>query len=310
MSRIVTAFVEEHHELFMVWEWAVRHGVLRPQGARLLHVDEHSDLDIPYPRCPMDFENSAENVSNFFREELTVANWLWPLVYRGRLNNISWLFPRRRAEGHRDYFPPRRLFITTTGNRRNEVFTGLHRGQGSLKERFDHDGWNPDYRTVWIEQLGADCRLDASGQWVLGICLDYFSCNTRAVANNWLFEITAEQRRSFEADDLHFLRLLPGPQVRTQHIEGRDYLVFGNPIEPEWDWRVLSEAQIAERLKAFQGFLERNGVSPELVVVSRSVKSGYTPAKQAAFIEEGVREILASTFGARIEERAGSDFHE
>ncbi|GEM_PF-1312036 len=304
MSRIVMTLFEEHHELFPAWEWAVREGILRDQGVRLLHVDEHSDLDIPSPRRPMDFPNTPDAVGAFFREDLCVSNWIWPLVYRGRLNHVSWLFPRCRPRGHRDHFPPRRLFVVTTGSRQTELITGLHRGKASLQERFQHGDWNTDYRTVWLEQLGADAQLEASGSWVLGICLDYFSCYSRPVANDWLFEISAEQREAFDADALHFLRLLPGQSVTTQSIGGSHYLAFGNPTEPEWDWRVCSEATILERLQGFQDFLERNAINPALIAIARSVKSGYTPAKQADFIESGVRRVLNTVYGARLEERA------
>ena len=293
--------VEEHHELFVVWEWAVREGLLPERACRLLHVDEHSDLDIPTPNEPMDFENTAELVNRFFRNELSVASFIWPLVYRSRLNQVSWLHPRRRDVGHRDHFPGRRQFIVTTGRARTEILTGLHRGRDSLNERFSHDLWNDDYRTVWIEQLGLEDSLQAGGNWVLGICLDFFSCNSRPVAQSWELPISDEVAAEFRANPIHFLRLFPGPGVVLDDSSSQAKLLFGNSSEPEWDWRVVSNEVVEERLAGLEQFLLKCQLRPQLIVVSRSEISGYTPANQVAFIEQGVRAILERVFGLPLE---------
>jgi len=46
-QNIKTFIIEEHHEAFFVWNYAVLNNLLPAKGNNLFHIDEHSDMGTP-----------------------------------------------------------------------------------------------------------------------------------------------------------------------------------------------------------------------------------------------------------------------
>ncbi len=44
MRSIPTFIVEEHHEAFLIWKYAIQNNLIPAKGNHLFHVDEHSDM--------------------------------------------------------------------------------------------------------------------------------------------------------------------------------------------------------------------------------------------------------------------------
>lgn len=47
MNKIPFYIIEEHHEAFLIWHYAIIKGLINKNRNTLLHIDEHSDMLLP-----------------------------------------------------------------------------------------------------------------------------------------------------------------------------------------------------------------------------------------------------------------------
>ena len=152
----------------------------------------------------------------------------------------------------------------------------------------------PDMKTMEYAPIGVEEGVRTDQPIVLDIDLDYFLSNDHPDYRGRQIEIAPAAYEEFIHDRYHFLRIAPGSKVSAREREGRYYLLFNNdeaePGPPPDSPAVRDE--ILQRISAFVEFLRRSSVVPALIVVCRSLRSGYTPCRYAPFIEEKlVREL-------------------
>lgn len=63
---IPTFIIEEHHEAFIAWNYAVQKGLIPPTGNTLFHVDEHSDMGMPrFNRSIHELNDNIEDIKDY-----------------------------------------------------------------------------------------------------------------------------------------------------------------------------------------------------------------------------------------------------
>jgi hypothetical protein len=285
-SPIPVFVMEEHHEAFLVWMYAIRQGLLNSTGNTLLHVDEHSDWSVPRLRSPFDTVGATlAEVADFTYNELDIGNFIWPAIYNGLFPEVYFLRTWQvGAQARRD------LFVCSANPQRTEFITGPVSGLG--REEKD------DVRKVAYETLTPAGDFFAAGPVVLDIDLDYFSSLAYPEYENPRVEITHAAYENFKGDPYHILRISPGGKVTAQREEDRCFLVF-NDFPPQQP-RISLEA-VHQRLTDFFGFLERRRVQPVLVDICRSRRSGYTPKAHLELIESEVLRGLSERYDLHIQ---------
>ncbi len=258
----ITVF-DEHHAAFIFWEEALRAGRFR-KGSTLLHVDFHSDMDVP----PLDESVYTADFRRLAREQLQINNFIVPAVMRGTFDEVLFL-------GRAD--PPQ---ATTPRN------VGSLRGEGrwitdNLKlprERIARALY-PDLRRYRYAVFN-DARKIRARPVVLDIDLDYFCC---ALAPDPIppIPLTRAQRDriapSLVTGDRY--RLPVGPlaldgagQLVWRKRRSAGQLIYNNSRP----WIAYAVARFVRDLR----------VAPLAISVCRSVRSGFTPPQHAAFVEQ------------------------
>lgn len=298
-ATVPVLVLEEHHEAFLVWWLARRAGVLGPEPASVLHVDEHADWALPrFARPLQQSETDAERVAEFVYNELNIATFLWAAVYYGLAKEVCWLRAR-----HIERSESRHLYIATSNDECTEFLTGTYRS-------FPPADMLPDCRTVRYDMVEPSETREFVRPFLLDIDLDFFASNRRPDLNCRV-EITESAYRQFTDDPYHALRILPGSRVSVVRDANRFYLVFGAAVSRDtWGPFTWSEETALERAAGLRGFLERAHVIPDLVTISRSVRCGYTPKAVATAIERACLAALAGVYACQVQDLAGRPWPE
>lgn len=287
MSAIPLVTVEEHHEAFFLWNRAARRGELPKGDMTLLHVDEHSDMSLPRLGRPLASIGDERDLLAFTYEELDIGNFIWPAVYQGLFNRVLWL--RHRHQG--------------AGGWREMVICGKNAGPTQFvtgaPAKLEATRWGaaPDRRRMEFAPIepGDDVQTDQTV--VLDVDLDYFCSNEYPDLRGRRLEVTRAAFEEFRRDPYHFLRIAPGSKVSAAEEGGRFYLLFNQAPEAP---PAPDRAEVDARLDAFAAFLARQpALSPALVVVCRSVHSGYSPPAHVGVVEERLHGILAARYALR-----------
>jgi hypothetical protein len=285
MSAIPVVTVEEHHEAFYVWNRAVRAGEMAPTGNTLLHVDEHSDMSVPRLRRPLGSIGGLEDLARFTYDELDIGNFIWPAVYQGLFNRVLWMrHEHRNAGGWR----PMQICA------KNEAATEFVTGSKLAGTPWEHA---TDRRPMEFVPVTTADEIRIDQPIVLDVDLDYFCSNEYPDYRGRRLEVTAAAYDDFLSNPYHFLRLAPGSKVTAAREESRFYLLFND--QPEAPPATSDAAGIEERVAAFERYLRERDVRPFLIVLCRSVHSGYMPPEQLALIEERLNEALLRLYPVR-----------
>ena len=132
---------------------------------------------------------------------------------------------------------------------------------------------------------------------VLGIDLDYFSCDD-ALNRRASLEITRGELESFLGNPYHALRL--GSRFRSRVENGRCFLDYNCFEERLVSPHRATEEEIAERVRSLVEFLSSNGLRPDVIHITRSRHSGFTPDDQWQHIEELLLGGLHSLYDLRM----------
>jgi len=278
--------IEEHHEAFYVWHYATQEGWLGRNGNTLLHVDEHADMFLPRLRRPLASISSLADLAEFTYNELNIGNFIWPAVYLGFFSRVLWLRNKHEisAGGWRTI-----SICGKDGDKREFI------AASSLASTPYGDA--EDIRSVEYAPVTTGEFLSTELPVVLDIDLDYFCSNERPVVLREL-EITASAFEEFHRNPYHFLRISPGVKVTAVVRQGRYLLLYEDGPQPPDP--IATERSLTERIDDFVRYLHQYSVVPPLIVVCRSLHSGYTPPKYAAFIESTLFGRLNTLYSLKI----------
>ena len=274
--------VEEHHEAFYVWQYAVENAWTAPSGNTLLHVDSHADMSSPRLRRSL---NSLVDLSDFYEftyRELDIGNFILPAVYQGLFDRILWLKYQHSASASGS----RQLAICARNQQGTEFLT-------AKSSELPDEMAPADLRRFEYSYVTARQEPHPAEHLVLDIDMDYFCCNDFPILTNRQVEITAASYEEFHRNRYHFLRISPGAKVSAVEREGRYWLIYedlpGRPHGP------FSETSIQERIEEFVHYLA-GYVAPELIVLCRSVHSGYLPRELHSFVETNLITALEKQY--------------
>lgn len=291
-SSVPLFIMEEHHEAFFVWHYAIRAGLMAPAGNSLLHVDEHADIGAPRLFQSVDeLGDDLQAIHRFTFDELSCFEFIVPSLYQGLFNELVWLrqAPERKSD---------QLLLVRTPQRAGRLFEltayRLIDGKRVLPPSAPAGG----QRVRYLHQADVD-PLHALDKVVLDIDLDYFSCED-AVNQPQRLEVTQAEFEAFQTDRYHFLRINQGSRIKMREEDGRFFLYLKSYQEAAPTPLRVNEQTIVERLDRFAGFLRRNRIQPQIIDIARSRFSGYTPGDQWAFIERQLLERLAALYPLEI----------
>lgn len=282
--------VEEHHEAFYVWNYAVRTGWLGAEGNTLLHFDSHPDMALPRLRRPLSSIGDLVDLADFTYQELSIGDFIWPAVYQGLFNRVLWIRYRQKlSEGGW-----RTLLIGAKNPQRTEFFTAA--SIASTPYAAAADVRSVDYSPMTTQEC---VKTDQPA--VLDFDLDYFCCNEHPRLPVQEVETTRAVYEEFHRNHYHFLHFAGKISVTAR--DGRYFLVYDDfpyrhtPEPPNYP---ADRSAIQTRITDAADFLCSYSVLPPLIVICRSVHSGYTPREECAFVEKTLIEHLEKLYSLEV----------
>lgn len=276
---VPTVVVEEHHEAFYLWHYAIDAGWLQPTGNVLLHIDEHHDLWRPYLTRSIASLKTLADIGRFTYQDLRIGNFICPAIWEGIFDSMFWM-----RYGYDKSAEAQLWSIWPKDNQELEFIARMHRPADNLAVP-------RNAMTMKVVSLGPRDRLRPDHSFVLDVDLDYFACNKKP---DWKLEveITAAAYAEFHSNPYHVLRL-PSDRVLAKKRNGSHFLVFNGMSGGGDDATVAS---VDERIALFSEYLSAVETAPRLICICRSVYSGYTPRRLATYIEESVLKVLSDRF--------------
>jgi len=274
VQRIPLVLLEEHHEAFYAWDYAMEMGWLPQSGNTLLHVDAHADMMLPKLRRPLDSISSLADCVDFVYHELDISTFIWPAIYNRLFSRLLWL-----KYNHR---------LSTGGWRSITLYSkNRTRTEFCITSALPQNAVVADPKAVTIDYCPITTHdvLATDQPIVLDVDLDYFCSNDYPDLSDHEIEVTHETFVKFRTNPYHFLRISPLDKISAISRAGKFYLVY-NDYHPERPSTEENLRTIELRLSDFISYLQKYQVVPKLILICRSVQSGYTPRDSAAFLED------------------------
>ena len=286
MKKIPLYIVEEHHEAFFVWNYAILTEVIEDCNNTLLHVDEHGDMEVPrFNTSIKSIRESLQSLYTFTYDELGITRFIIPAIYQGIFNELCWLHPRIAKSSQK------RILHVCSHNQQGKAL--------QTSGNIHHVGvLNPDRKSLSFQLKTVHDECPPTQPTVLDIDLDYFSCNDNL--NSSQIEVTKNEYDSFTQNKYHILRLMPKKRVEAKIEDGKYYLCLNSFPDELPSILKVSKSEILKRIDMFIDFIRNNKIEPQLIDVCRSRFSGFTPEDQWAFIEEKLIERLGALFNLEI----------
>jgi len=280
--------VDEHHEVYLAWKYAIREGIIPSTGNSLIHIDEHADMAAPNlnidPRKVL-----WSRLERFTYGELNIANFIVPTLFEGVFDSIQWV----RQNHNKLSLRPNKLYV------RRKSGKGCRLVTGKLKDSWPLIKNNPklvntlrcyDYYKVQSRHMFNRPNL------CLDIDLDYFSCVQEPLAKCWSLEVSESEYRKFKADPFHFLRFFDSVHTEARKSKNRYQIVFNDFFYRDRSPLKVSKRKILERIDEVLTAIKTKKISPNFITICRSRYSGYTPVDQWMFIENHLVKNLKALF--------------
>jgi hypothetical protein len=286
-KTIPLVVVEEHHEAFYVWHYAIRKGWMAAEGNTLLHFDAHSDMALPRLRRPLESIGDLADLAEFTYAELNIGDFIWPAAYQGLFNRLLWVRYRQRlSEGGW-----RTILVGPKNRQRTEFFTVSSLASTPYANA-------ESVRSVDYAPMSTEESLKTDQPIVLDIDLDYFCCNEYPRLPVQELETTRTVYEEFHGNPYHFLHFAMG-KISVVARDGKYFLIyddFPGREDPGSPPALADRDEIRNKIANCAEFLTSYFVVPPLIVLCRSVHSGYTPREQSAFVEETLIEHLQGLY--------------
>ena len=275
--------IEEHHEVFYIWNKAADDGFLPLFGNTLLHVDHHPDFECEAYGVEFDvLFSSLDEMREFTYTCLGIADFICPAIYQGIFNEVVIL---------QNYSPllskpeDKLLKLAGDGCLTAENPTIFSRSALSKPEA--------NHRFFTVRQGGLG-DFSTPQTLAMDIDLDYFCWDDSlsSVADKQL-EITERSYRELTQNPYHPFRLLPKAWLRPVQEDGRFYLRYMGLPNPQ---PFAGKERVKKRMDLFRDWLVRNELTPCMISICRSRYSGYTPSPVWEEIEKNLLESLAEVY--------------
>lgn len=297
MTRTFTVplfIIEEHHEAFFIWSYGYFNGFIRPFGNTLLHVDSHQDMETTRLNASVDeLADDLTAIYNFGYQELGIASFIIPAIYRGIINNYTHLC-------RYDAYCGKKLHQFVASWQSQGKYFEIGEVKPLLRRRLESEEqqWGK-YQFFSYQEIGLASQFTTSQPLILDIDLDYFSCDNSLSSVQTKIEITEEAYRDFISNKYHPLRIMPVAAFSVSK-EGERYYLYYTERQEEKDLKKVPPDMIHKRINNFINFLTKNNLQPGLITLCRSRFSGYTPADQWKYIEDNLLAGLANIYNLNI----------
>lgn len=174
MSKLPVLIIEEHTEGLECLSLAVRRGIIELAKCQLIHFDSHPDLGCLELIEPRHLSNRQELCDILRNSEEGISTFLLPAISIGLISSVVWVKPPWSHQIPIGYYPK-----TTFGwqdNNQMYVATELTYWVDDGSSVSDVNILNNKTSfDLTVTEIG-EWVIPTSKNWVLDICLDYFSC--------------------------------------------------------------------------------------------------------------------------------------
>ena len=275
---VPTFILEEHHEAFLAWYYAIKNRWIPADGNVLFHVDEHADFDAPQFNISINEVNevcSLKVIKEFTYSELNIASFIIPFCYQGRCREVYWV----RQKHHQVNRGPKITLVRSFNQEGKKLLYYILNSTGG-KRPDDRDCKTLIYSMVHEEELESRQNV------ILDVDLDYFSCTEiPQYVNELKINITEEEYQRFIADQYHPIRYLVA-RTEANHIGNQYYLTLNGFQDVYPSSLCVDFPEIDKRIDRFISILQDKDIAPRIIDICRSRHSGYTPADQWEYIEK------------------------
>lgn len=276
--------MEEHHEAFYYWGLAAEKGDINSKGNILFHVDHHDDLECGGYR--RDFTKTfidIEERKRFTYEELGIADFIVPAIYEGMFSKMYNMKSVMRKE-----FREQERYVKRIGT--NALTMGEY-------VPFLHGTYRKEKKEEYQFFTYSEGSLSPTGELhnvVLDIDLDYFCWDDslKTVPTKQI-EITSEAYEEYMKNPYHPFRILPRRLIKAREQDGHYFLIYE---EPEVYEKEVDVEKITKRIERFMLWLREVEMSPKIITICRSAKSGYLPTPYAELVEKLVKNGLEAIY--------------
>jgi len=273
--------LEEHHEAYFVWLYAILNHLIPITGNSLIHIDQHADLELPV------FNDSIKNklddlneIINFTYHSLNIDNFIIPAIYQKLFDKVFWI-------NHNCFKNNSGEYVVFSINQEGKIF--------SLKKATPQNREIEDAQSFFYQITTIHDKLQKIPKSLLNIDLDYFSCIKKPLPQGKI-EITKNEYKKFQNNPYHFIRLYIGLFAETFKENNKYFIRFNNyNKQPKYNLEVSME-KVDERINNLKIFLKMNNITPNIITISRSRYSGFTPLDQWENIESRLLLVLRDIY--------------
>lgn len=279
IMSIPTFIIEEHHEAFIVWNYAIQKGLIPPSGNTLFHVDEHSDMRTPrFNSSIHNLNGSIDEINDFTYSELGIGNFIMPAIYKKIFNKVFWIKQKHRFEKVKRI----KMYIRSYNQVGKKLISGKYDGYKKIKNDIDiyADVVSFDYFLTTINSIPSNRKI------ILDIDLDYFSCSGNPNELEEIYiEITKNEYDDFKSNKYHRLNFCGFERIEACK-NGNKYFYCINNYNEIYPSNVhVDNDEIQKRITAFCKVIQERQVKPIIISICRSKHSGFTPKEQVDYIE-------------------------